>query len=240
VEPRGLLSAVVEFGVVVLLAVVLPVLAGRVVVRLRGRILPPGPLRAGLAGAALVGVVAGSLVVSNGPPVVVDRPASNQALCTETAFRFCVWPESAVHLPVLESMAERAESVAGSLAVAPPDAMYELGLDPDASTFTMVNSTTWFVSGTVASVIAWRVEPAACELDLESSAGEQAYETRQELAAMIQLMLEDSVRPLGMGDTSDRDWAAIEAVWQDGDGAVEAWLEGRVGQVRALNAEACG
>jgi hypothetical protein len=239
VAPGGLVSAVAEVGVVVVLALALPGVVGRLRARLRGRVLPAGLTRVGLAGAGLLGVVAGCVVVFNGAPVIVDRPAPDEGVCTDTATRVCVWPESAVHLPQLAAMADRAGTVAGALGVAPAGAMYEMGLDPDASTFTMVNSTTWFMSGTLASDIAWQVEAPTCQLEPKSSAAEQADGIRRQLAAMIRLMLEDSVRPAGMGDTSGLDWPAIEAVWEDGEGAVNAWIDRRIDELRAVNAVAC-
>jgi hypothetical protein len=239
VSPRGLLLGVVEAGVVVVLALALPGLAARLAARFKGRVLRWGWLRVGVAVVVAAGVVGGAGVVLGGPTVIVPRAAPSEVVCTDTATRVCVWPESAVHLPVLSAMADRADGVAASLGVAPPAPMYELGLDDDASTFVMVNSTTWFMSGVPAGDIAWSVEPPTCEMDPDGLPAEDAAATRRELRAMIQLVLEDSVRPVGMGDDSGLDWSAIEAVWQDGDEATREWIGERLGELRAINAAAC-
>ncbi|MDR1635259.1 MAG: hypothetical protein LBS27_10155 [Bifidobacteriaceae bacterium] len=239
VSPRGLLSAATEAAVIVLLALTLPGSTARLVARVRGRILRLGWLRTSLVGVSAVATAAGWLVVWNGPPVIVPRPAPDDVPCTDTATRLCVWPESAAYLPQLAAMAERADVTAGAFGAPPPAPMYELGLDDQASTFVMVNSTTWFMSSILAADIAWSVEPPGCELEPADPDAKQADGIRQESGAMIQLVLEDSERPVGMGDYSGLERTAIELVWREGAGPVRAWIDERLAALAAIDARPC-
>lgn len=241
-EPAGVLIALFEAALVVLLALVAPRLLWSVQLRRAGRTLPLGAPAAarGLATGALL--VVGAVVVTQGPPLTGFRPPPARALCTATATQVCVWPEDAVYLPALTAIAQRSQTVARQMNAMLPPQIGQVGLAADQLVnFDFLGGSTWSVTSTMADVIAGSlVAPVTCTPPPDRSEQTSAYfRSRSEVSALVELRISGEPRPAGLRDSSGVDWAEVTSVWRSPPQQQQAWLDTRLRATRTASEAMC-
>ncbi|WP_444663660.1 hypothetical protein ACT17Q_15875 [Cellulomonas sp. CW35] len=224
---RAVVGAVLETGVVVAVALALPVLGDRLRARRVGRVYPVAArdrLR-GLAATAVI--VTSAVLVLASPPIAQARPPASNPLCSETRPRVCVWPEDALLLPGLAEKADRAGALADQVGGRLRPQLDEFGLSR-GDNFVAMGQGTWFFSDTLAAMLASSLAPVRCDPPPDHPALGTYYEAEYDLTALFQLQIEDSERPAGYGDSSGTDLADVMQVWRADADTRDAWVAQRV------------
>ena len=240
-SPTGVALAVVEAGLVVVLAWSAPgLIAHTRAVRARTAYPWSRPRRRAAVVGSLSCVVAGALVLTS-PQLTQERRPPKEAVCTSTDFRICVWPDEAARLPELTRIAERVPEQARTLGVPVPDHISSYGLEdtrglkPGSGSFVIESDSTWFAAGSVAGLLTASVVPAQCYPHDES--GRQAYsKAAHELSLLLELRLQAADWPHGMRDSSGTDRTEIARIWKTTETEQQTWIDERLATMRSLAA----
>ncbi|MDR1188637.1 MAG: hypothetical protein LBK95_14500 [Bifidobacteriaceae bacterium] len=224
--------AAVEAGLLVAAALVVPPLIDRIRTAKSGRVLALG--RPGMVTSVVGAIVfaVGVAAVFTSPSVHEERTPPDELLCTDTGIRLCIWPEHEVYLPALTIVAEEADNVALELGEEASGQLNEFGLDWTTGNFSLINSSTWFLSDALADVIVDSLAPLPCVPAEHDQAYEPYVDAFWHASAMVRLMLEDAPPPTGTGDTTGVDQAALVREWEAGPAAQHAWVERYTGEMR--------
>ncbi|QAY71418.1 hypothetical protein [Xylanimonas protaetiae] len=236
---RGVVGAVLEALVVVVLALVAPVLVTTLRARRVGRIYPWGPRAGAMAVAGAVTVLVGTALVVSSPPLVQSRAPAADPPCSDTHPVVCVWPENVRLLPALAAKADRADAIAQSVGGHLMPRIDEYGLSR-GDNFLAMGQGTWFFTDSLGSAIARSLAPEwQCDPPADDPALEQYYTAQFALAALFQMQIEDSERPRGYGNSADVDIAEVNRIWQADEADRHAWIAARTATMKAAVQDAC-